>query len=31
MPVRVGVGVIGGIIVLALIMAARSLNRRPQN
>jgi D-alanyl-D-alanine carboxypeptidase (penicillin-binding protein 5/6) len=31
MPVRVGVGVIGGIIVLALIMAARSLNRRPQH
>lgn len=31
MPVRVGVGVIGGVIVLALIMAARSLNRRPQN
>lgn len=30
MPVRVGVGVIGGIIVFALIMAARSLNRRPQ-
>ncbi|OBB58128.1 MULTISPECIES: D-alanyl-D-alanine carboxypeptidase family protein [Mycobacteriaceae] len=31
MPVRVGVGVIGGIIVFALIMAARSLNRRPQH
>lgn len=31
MPVRVGVGVIGAIIVFALIMAARSLNRRPQH
>ncbi|MCV7416159.1 D-alanyl-D-alanine carboxypeptidase family protein [Mycolicibacterium litorale] len=31
MPVRVGVAVIGGIIVFALIMAARSLNRRPQH
>jgi D-alanyl-D-alanine carboxypeptidase (penicillin-binding protein 5/6) len=28
-PVRVGVGVVGSIIVFALIMAARSLNRRP--
>lgn len=28
-PVRVGVGVAGSIIVFALIMAARSLNRRP--
>ncbi|WP_422749231.1 D-alanyl-D-alanine carboxypeptidase family protein [Mycobacterium sp. WMMD1722] len=31
MPVRVGVGVIGAIIVFTLIMAARSLNRRPQH
>lgn len=31
MPVRVGVGVIGSIIVFALIMAARALNRRPQH
>ncbi|WP_413031482.1 D-alanyl-D-alanine carboxypeptidase family protein [Mycolicibacterium litorale] len=31
MPVRVGVAVIGSIIVFALIMAARSLNRRPQH
>ncbi|TFV56796.1 D-alanyl-D-alanine carboxypeptidase [Mycobacterium sp. PS03-16] len=31
LPVRVGVAVIGTIIVLALIMAARSLNRRPQH
>uniref|UniRef100_A0A5Q5BGE2 Serine-type D-Ala-D-Ala carboxypeptidase n=2 Tax=unclassified Mycobacterium TaxID=2642494 RepID=A0A5Q5BGE2_MYCSS len=31
MPVRVGVGVIGSIVVFALMMAARSLNRRPQN
>ncbi|MGE2732334.1 D-alanyl-D-alanine carboxypeptidase family protein [Mycolicibacterium vaccae] len=29
MPVRVGVGVIGSIIVFALIMGARALNRRP--
>lgn len=29
-PVRVGVGVVGAIIVFALIMAARSMNRRPQ-
>ena len=28
-PVRVGVGVVGAIIVFGLIMAARSLNRRP--
>jgi D-alanyl-D-alanine carboxypeptidase (penicillin-binding protein 5/6) len=28
-PVRVGVGVVGSIIVFGLIMAARSLNRRP--
>jgi D-alanyl-D-alanine carboxypeptidase (penicillin-binding protein 5/6) len=31
MPVRVGVAVIGTIIVFALIMVARSLNRRPQH
>jgi serine-type D-Ala-D-Ala carboxypeptidase (penicillin-binding protein 5/6) len=31
MPVRVGVGVVGGVIVFGLIMAARSLNRRPQH
>jgi D-alanyl-D-alanine carboxypeptidase (penicillin-binding protein 5/6) len=30
MPVRVGVGVVGSVIVFALIMGARSLNRRPQ-
>ena len=30
-PVRVGVAVIGSIIVLGLILAARSMNRRPQN
>ena len=30
LPVRVGVAVIGTIIVLGLIMAARSMNRRPQ-
>jgi D-alanyl-D-alanine carboxypeptidase (penicillin-binding protein 5/6) len=30
-PVRVGVAVIGTIIVFALIMAARSMNRRPQH
>ncbi|AFM15973.1 D-alanyl-D-alanine carboxypeptidase [Mycolicibacterium chubuense NBB4] len=29
MPVRVGVGVVGAVIVFALIMAARALNRRP--
>ncbi len=29
LPVRVGVGVIGTIIVFCLIMAARSMNRRP--
>ena len=29
MPVRVGVGVIGAIIVFGLIMGARSMNRRP--
>ena len=28
LPVRVGVGFVGGIIVLALIMAARSMNRQ---
>ena len=31
MPVRVGVGVVGSVIVFGLIMGARSLNRRPQN
>jgi D-alanyl-D-alanine carboxypeptidase (penicillin-binding protein 5/6) len=31
MPVRVGVAVIGTIIVFGLIMAARSMNRRPQH
>jgi D-alanyl-D-alanine carboxypeptidase (penicillin-binding protein 5/6) len=30
MPIRVGVGVIGSIIVFGLIMGARSLNRRPE-
>jgi serine-type D-Ala-D-Ala carboxypeptidase (penicillin-binding protein 5/6) len=30
-PVRVGVAVVGTVIVLGLIMAARSVNRRPQN
>jgi D-alanyl-D-alanine carboxypeptidase (penicillin-binding protein 5/6) len=30
-PVRVGVAIIGSIIVFGLIMAARSLNRRPQH
>ena len=31
MPVRVGVGIVGSIIVFALILGARSLNRRPQH
>jgi len=31
LPVRVGVAVIGSVIVFGLIMAARSMNRRPQN
>jgi D-alanyl-D-alanine carboxypeptidase (penicillin-binding protein 5/6) len=31
LPVRVGVAVIGTIIVFGLMMAARSLNRRPQH
>jgi D-alanyl-D-alanine carboxypeptidase (penicillin-binding protein 5/6) len=31
LPVRVGVAVVGAIIVLVLIMAARSMNRRPQH
>ena len=31
MPVRVGVGVVGTVIVFGLIMGARSLNRRPQH
>ncbi|MDT5126841.1 MAG: hypothetical protein QOH54_2485, partial [Mycobacterium sp.] len=29
MPVRVGVGVVGAVVVFALIMGARTLNRRP--
>jgi len=31
MPVRVGVGIVGALIVFGLIMGARSLNRRPQH
>ncbi|HEY2449012.1 MAG TPA: D-alanyl-D-alanine carboxypeptidase, partial [Mycobacterium sp.] len=31
LPVRVGVGVIGTVVVLGLIMVARSMNRRPQH
>jgi D-alanyl-D-alanine carboxypeptidase (penicillin-binding protein 5/6) len=31
MPVRVGVGIVGAVIVFGLIMGARSLNRRPQH
>jgi D-alanyl-D-alanine carboxypeptidase (penicillin-binding protein 5/6) len=31
MPVRVGVGIVGSVIVFGLIMGARSLNRRPQH
>jgi serine-type D-Ala-D-Ala carboxypeptidase (penicillin-binding protein 5/6) len=31
LPVRVGVGVIGTVIVFCLILLARSINRRPQN
>ncbi|BBY79815.1 D-alanyl-D-alanine carboxypeptidase [Mycolicibacterium pulveris] len=31
MPVRVGVAVVGAVIVFSLIMGARSLNRRPQH
>ena len=31
LPVRVGVAVIGAIIVFGLIMVARSMNRRPQH
>jgi len=31
MPVRVGVGVIGTIVVFGLILVARSMNRRPQH
>jgi len=30
-PVRVGVGVVGAVVVFGLIMVARSLNRRPQH
>jgi D-alanyl-D-alanine carboxypeptidase (penicillin-binding protein 5/6) len=30
-PVRVGVGVIGAVVVLGLFLGARSLNRRPQH
>jgi serine-type D-Ala-D-Ala carboxypeptidase (penicillin-binding protein 5/6) len=29
--VRVGVGVVGSVIVFSLIMGARALNRRPQH
>jgi D-alanyl-D-alanine carboxypeptidase (penicillin-binding protein 5/6) len=29
MPVRVGVGIVGAVVVFGLIMGARSLNRRP--
>lgn len=31
LPVRVGVGVVGAIVVFSLIMGARALNRRPQH
>jgi D-alanyl-D-alanine carboxypeptidase (penicillin-binding protein 5/6) len=31
LPVRVGVGIVGSIVVLGLILGARSLNRRPQH
>jgi serine-type D-Ala-D-Ala carboxypeptidase (penicillin-binding protein 5/6) len=31
LPVRVGVGVIGAVIVFGLIMGARAMNRRPQH
>jgi len=31
MPVRVGVGLIGSIVVFGLILVARSMNRRPQH
>jgi len=31
LPVRVGVAVVGMIIVVGLIMVARSMNRRPQH
>ena len=31
LPVRVGVGIIGAIVVFGLIMVARSMNRRPQH
>jgi D-alanyl-D-alanine carboxypeptidase (penicillin-binding protein 5/6) len=31
LPVRVGVGVVGTIVVFSLIMVARSMNRRPQH
>ena len=31
LPVRVGVGVIGTVVVFGLIMVARSTNRRPQH
>jgi D-alanyl-D-alanine carboxypeptidase (penicillin-binding protein 5/6) len=30
-PIRVGVGVVGAAVVLSLMMAARSINRRPQH
>lgn len=31
LPIRVGVGVVGAAIVLSLMLAARSINRRPQH
>ena len=31
LPMRVGVAVIGTVIVLGLILVARSMNRRPQH
>jgi D-alanyl-D-alanine carboxypeptidase (penicillin-binding protein 5/6) len=31
LPVRVGVGVVGAVIVFCLIMGARAINRRPQH
>ncbi|MUL67765.1 D-alanyl-D-alanine carboxypeptidase [Mycobacterium sp. CBMA 234] len=31
LPIRVGVGVVGAAVVLSLMMAARSINRRPQH
>ncbi|MDH6247609.1 D-alanyl-D-alanine carboxypeptidase family protein [Mycobacterium sp. OTB74] len=31
LPIRIGVGVVGTVVVLSLMMAARSINRRPQH